>query len=291
MQDFGRVLRFQTLKIATGSFFIFLSLQTHAATDIPKSRIYKALSMTVVLTTPERIRADRLKCHGVLISPRKVLTAGHCLESIKKNNEELLIGVYKLSEGEIVAHYYEPQRSYIHPDYLAGSNEAIFNDVGIVELKQEVSFVFVDINRFMDPFSIRMNCFVVDWRMIFPNFKPELESLPVNEISFYSFREKDPDISFWEFQKQRLEDYRKLYLKKRNPNDYRDLLSVKDTIPAYSKPKIKNGQSGSPVWCYDQTKGLYFVGLTISIPIDEDDYFFSQEFNQDLSQWIKNSGT
>ena len=72
------------------SFFLFFqSVWGSIQLDIPEEGIHKALSHTVFILGHSGI------CHGVIVSPFKVLTAAHCMDDIKADNlEDLKVFIY-----------------------------------------------------------------------------------------------------------------------------------------------------------------------------------------------------
>jgi len=76
-------------------------------------------------------------CSGVLVAPRVVLTAAHCLRSTRAENIEIFFGssVIRSGEGELRRAVSLTQ----HPDYVAGAvgNEA--HDLALIELAHPAS--------------------------------------------------------------------------------------------------------------------------------------------------------
>jgi hypothetical protein len=86
------------------------------------------------------LREERIDCSGVLVDPRVVLTAAHCLRG--NSPDSVLIGD-SLESGEIVA----VTRKWIHPKSTFGEPE---NDLGLLLLERRVKSSIVPVGAALE---------------------------------------------------------------------------------------------------------------------------------------------
>lgn len=85
----SKMVKVEILK--TGLFLIlfFGSVWGTGLPDIPEEEIRRAISHTVFIITDVGV------CHGVIVSPSKVLTVAHCVDDIEANDlEDLEVAIY-----------------------------------------------------------------------------------------------------------------------------------------------------------------------------------------------------
>jgi trypsin len=73
-------------------------------------------------------------CGGVIIHQQFILTAGHCLTSLKARDVKISVGTNDLKNGSI---YYQPDKFIIHNRYF---KPTYHNDIGIVRLTKSIEF-------------------------------------------------------------------------------------------------------------------------------------------------------
>lgn len=71
-------------------------------------------------------------CGGAIIHDQFIVTAGHCLTSLKPRDVQVSVGTNNLKNGSI---YYQPDKFIVHSRYF---KPKYHNDIGIVRLEKKV---------------------------------------------------------------------------------------------------------------------------------------------------------
>lgn len=78
----------------------------------------------------------RYNCIGSIVSPWKILTAGHCLEN--KSSISLIFGTLDLKKPHQIKLNISSEQFVIHLDYIG--NPQFKNDIAVIEMKKALIF-------------------------------------------------------------------------------------------------------------------------------------------------------
>ncbi|MCY4524659.1 MAG: trypsin-like serine protease, partial [Halobacteriovoraceae bacterium] len=193
--------------------------------EIPDEIIENALSMTVTISL---IMEEQYKitCHGILISPDEVLTAGHCINNIfvrmlvrKNTANPIVVTIYhKSTEEQMEVTHHIAKRGRLHPDFSRFKVPMVeqpftpANDIGIIKLGEKISFEhhpfgemgeeirattkqtqetpakFVDMHHYIEDHIPYEKCFMTDWRTALARRKGEMDfnDMFVNSVNYNS---------------------------------------------------------------------------------------------------------
>lgn len=85
----------------------------------------------------------QVHCTGTVVAPRKVLTAGHCIQGQSPFDLSFAFGP---SDGQ-VEHWIQVTDAVAHPDY---DDQALTNDIAVLTLAEDAPVAPVDMNPSMD---------------------------------------------------------------------------------------------------------------------------------------------
>ncbi|MCY4523779.1 MAG: trypsin-like serine protease [Halobacteriovoraceae bacterium] len=294
-----------------------------SSTEIPDEIIENALSMTVTISTPvvkttrqydiawegrrlsinsgkEETKQYDIRCHGILISPDEVLTAGHCINSklVRKSTLDSMVVTihHKVTEEQLEVTHYAVKGASLHPRYslfkvpLVESSHSAANDAGIIKLGEEIPFEyilskqkihvatrkaqgmpaeFVDMRDSVENISYeKCSLFMVDWRTALVDAREErkvgvgFNDVFINKVR-YDFPLKDPD-SFFLIS---LLGQAKSFLLHGASGLFtlghrgQNLIRKEKTVKLFTQKKIYPGYSGGPLWCYTEDEGLVYMGF------------------------------